>query len=358
MSEEAQNTTQRFSSLQRFAHWVLVIVVISLALTGLPQKYADKEWAKTIIDLFDGIESIRYVHHFAAILLILLVIYHLLDLGYWLFVRRGKASLLPSRKDFSDARDWLMFNLGLKSERPKMPFFNFSEKWDYWFTAVGVLILMFTGFLLWNPIAATKFLPGEAIPSARLIHGGQALLLLVGIGIWHLYNVLIKQFNQSMITGRLSQKQMAQEHGLARQEEAPASEVSGGRYQTYWLIGGAVSLLLLAGIYYFASFEETAVETLPHRQEIVFIPASEEGDAQLGAKLWDSTRCAECHGLEEEASGDRSVPILINTRLDFEAFFFQVRQGGKEMPAFSREEISDEDLLHLYTWITSEDVSQ
>jgi hypothetical protein len=65
-----------------------------------------------------------------------------------------------------------------------------------------------TGFMLWNPIATTELLPGSIIPAALAAHGGEALLAVLAIVIWHMYNVHIKSFNPSMFTGWLPRDQM------------------------------------------------------------------------------------------------------------------------------------------------------
>ncbi len=44
-----------------------------------------------------------------------------------------------------------------------------------------------TGFMLWNPIATARFLPGQWIPAAQVIHGGEALLAILAVLVWHFY---------------------------------------------------------------------------------------------------------------------------------------------------------------------------
>ena len=50
-------------------------------------------------------------------------------------------------------------------------------------------VMGITGFMMWNPITATKYLPGEFVPAAKAAHGGEAVLAVLAILIWHMYGV-------------------------------------------------------------------------------------------------------------------------------------------------------------------------
>ncbi len=89
---------------------------------------------------------------------------------------------------------------------PQMGRYTFEEKMEYWAFAWGAIIMGATGFMMWNPISTVKFLPGEVIPAAKAAHGGEALLAVLAIIIWHMYGVHIKRFNKSMWTGKMSEK--------------------------------------------------------------------------------------------------------------------------------------------------------
>ncbi len=69
-------------------------------------------------------------------------------------------------------------------------------------------------FILWNPIATTAVLPGEFVPVAKAVHGGEALLVVLAIIVWHMYHVHLRRFNKSMFTGYLSEEEMREEHPL------------------------------------------------------------------------------------------------------------------------------------------------
>lgn len=347
---------QRFSPRQRFEHLVLMVAFLGLALTGLPQKYADQDWSQTLVGLMDGVENMRVLHRVFAVLLLGEILYHLVIVIYKLRVLGLPASLVPRRRDLQDAFDWLRFNLHLKAERPAMPYYNFAEKLDYWITLTGVLLLALTGLMLWNPILVTDTLPGEVIPAARQVHGGEALFLVIAIGMWHLYGVLIKQFNRSIWTGKITQRQMEQEHAEAFAVEPPAPRFSTAeiqkRRQRFYPIAGVVVVALVAGMYWLLTTEKTALETVPRQEVQLFAPELDvqAGDATVGEALWGTLRCSRCHGTEA-AGVPNGAPSLRGTALTFDEFLLQVREGGEAMPTFSHLEVSDVYVLHLWAWL-------
>jgi formate dehydrogenase gamma subunit len=360
----AQQTEQkqvvRFSRSQRYEHFVLIVTVIGLALTGLPQKYAAQDWARTLINILGGIESARIIHRFLATLLIVEAIYHGLVISYKLFVRGFSASMWPGKQDWRDLREWVAYNLGRKTEPPSLPRYHFGQKAMYLGAVIGILILIVTGFMLWNPIAATKILPGGAIPAARVIHGDQALLAVLVVVTWHLYSNHIRRFNPSMFTGKLSRKVMLEEHAgeLAAiesgvtQAEFPPEKVARRRGR-FWPVAVVVTIVLVVGLRWFVTFEDTAITTIPRQEAVVYAPQAmpAQGDARVGAAIWSTMRCAFCHGEQAGGGAYAGAPSLRGTTLPFEKFLEQVRNGGGDMPAFGSGDIPDAYVLHLWTWL-------
>ena len=203
----------RFSIAQRVEHFVLILSFSILVLTGLPQKFAGNAISDWMISAMGGIETVRIIHRIAAVAIVLMSVYHVIVLGYKVWVRRVEMSMLPGLKDLTDALDLVRFNLGLAKEHPRMPRYNFGEKVEYWAMVWGTVIMAITGFMLWNPIATTRHLPGQIIPAAKAAHGGEAVLAALAILIWHFYNVHVKSLNKSMFNGKMSRHQMEEEHG-------------------------------------------------------------------------------------------------------------------------------------------------
>jgi cytochrome b subunit of formate dehydrogenase len=166
----------RFTLAQRLEHLILLTSFTVLGLTGLPQMFAGTVWGLTLINLMGGIEFIRIVHRIAAVVLMLEVIYHGAVVTYKVYVERVRMTMMPGWNDVVDAYHSLVHNLGIRKEPPKMGRYTFGEKAEYWAVIWGTVIMVVTGFMLWNPIATTRFLPGEFIPAAKVAHGGEGLL--------------------------------------------------------------------------------------------------------------------------------------------------------------------------------------
>ncbi len=148
--------------------------------------------------------------------------------------------------------------------------YTFEEKAEYWALLWGTVVMVATGFILWNPIAATTLLPGQFIPAARAAHGGEAVLAVLSIIVWHIYGVHVRHFNRSMFTGRMSEEEMLHEHpaelekiraGLPYGEQSAA--VLKRRMRVFVPVAALVAVLLLGALYWFVTFEQTAIDTLP-----------------------------------------------------------------------------------------------
>ena len=261
----------RFGRLDRAQHLLMLVSFLVLTVTGLPQKfiYADVHLLDVLIDLMGGIETIRVVHRIAATVLMAVTVFHLLDVAYRLIVKRVALTMLPRYQDLLDALQALRYNLGLAHTRPRMDRYTWEEKVEYWSLVWGTIVMIATGFMLWNPIATTHLLPGESIPAAQVVHGGEALLAILAVLVWHFYSVHLRHFNRSMFTGELSEHEMEAEHPLEleriRAGEPPAAnpQLVARRERLFLPIAGVVALALLAGIYWFVTFEQTAITTLP-----------------------------------------------------------------------------------------------
>jgi mono/diheme cytochrome c family protein len=152
---------------------------------------------------------------------------------------------------------------------------------EYWAFVWGAIVMGATGFMMWNPITTAKFLPGEVIPAAKAAHGGEALLAVLAIIIWHMYGVHIKRFNRSMFTGKMSEEDMLHEHpleladikaGVTDRSVDPAELRK--RQRVYLPIAAVLALFMLGGVYGFVRAEETALTTTERQipTVVAFVP--------------------------------------------------------------------------------------
>lgn len=375
MAEGIQQNTQaevtspresyvRFSPIERFEHIIVAVTFIGLALTGIPQRYAGDQWAQGLINLMGGIESIRILHRVLATLLMAEVIYHGGIVTYKLFVLGRKALMMVGPSDLRDIFHWVGYNLGLRHDLPKMPKYNFGEKAEYLAVVWGTAVMVITGFMLWNPIATTNILPGEAVPAALAAHSGEALLAVLSILTWHMYNVVVKRFNRSMWTGRISHEEMEEEHGEELERilrgdipEDPPDHIVLKRIQLFFPFAFVVSSILIAGLVWFVTLEDTAITTIepvPISVQIEELSVSADiGVVETGQELWTAQNCSSCHGDNAEGTPGTLNIGVANTSLSFEDFAATVRRGPADMPTHTVRQLSDEGLAHLYVWLQS-----
>ncbi len=276
------NTYTRFTLSQRIEHVVMLLSFSILGLTGLPQRYPTSGFAASLVGLLGGVENTRNIHHIAAIALMLVTAYHILVVGYKLFVLRVRATMLPTFQDAHDAWQTFMYNLRLGKKTPKMGRYTYEEKVEYWALVWGTVIMGLTGFMMWNPITTTRYFPGEFVPAAKAAHSAEAVLAVLAVLIWHMYGVHLKRFNKAMWTGNLTEEEMQHEHplelaeikaGAGDAEIAPA--VLRKRQMVYFPIAGILATLMLAGVYLFVKGEETAITTYVPKTEVtlpVYVP--------------------------------------------------------------------------------------
>lgn len=212
----------RFSLRQCLEHWGAMTLFIILVVTGLPQKYFTASWAQTIVATLGGIDFTRFIHRMAGIALSALLVNHLAYLGFGLITGKSGLSMIPSRKDASDAIAMLKYCLGASDTMPSFGRFDYRQKFEYWGLLFGLFIMILTGFILYFPTWTTMILPGQVVPAAKMAHTNEAMLALLTIVTWHLYgahlNPDVFPFDTSIFTRRISRERMLKEHPLELEE--------------------------------------------------------------------------------------------------------------------------------------------
>jgi formate dehydrogenase gamma subunit len=343
---EMPETYARFSLTQRIEHALFLLSFTTLAVTGLAQKFAANPFGVSVLQALGGIEQTRQIHHIAAISMMFESIYHILAVLYRVVVRGAPLNMIPVTEDIKHLWHDVLYYLGFREHGAHYGRYNYAEKVEYFAVVWGTIIMAITGFIMWNPIATTRVLPGDVIPAAKNAHGNEAILAVLAIIIWHFYHVHLKRFNKSMFTGKLTRQEMEEEHPaeLAAIEagmtpEPPPPDVLRRRRRLFFPIASGLSILLLLGVYGFITFEDTAVTTVPPRETVqVFaprtptavptitpVPSPTLGDVQR--ESWEGrfralfrNRCGTCHGTT--AVGGLSL-----------ATYEQALEGGESGPA-------------------------
>ena len=335
---------ERFDVVQRVQHALLLLSFTVLAVTGLVQKFATSGVSGWIIGLLGGIEETRLVHRSAAVVLCAVAIYHILDAAYRIVVLRTPLTMLPLMEDFKHLYQDVMFYLGRRDRKASYGRFSYAEKVEYLAVVWGTLIMALTGFMLWNPLASARWFHGQAIPAAKAAHGGEAILAVLSILLWHFYHVHLRHFNKSIFTGRMTQEEMHEEHPgeLARIQgqgapAAPAPAVRRRRLQVYFPMAIIFAAAATFGLYRFVTFETSALAIAPPAETApIFVPqtptptvppAPTPTPAPSAATTWAGglgdllgQRCGACHGAS--ALGGLSLST-----------YASARQGGSRGPA-------------------------
>ena len=339
-----------------------------LGFTGLPQKFPLSPISVGLFKVFGGIEMTRLIHHTSAIVMMIVSVFHVLEVLYRVIVLRTPISMIPWISDAVHVYEDVLYYLGLRKRKAYYGRYSYAEKAEYLALIWGTIVMGLTGFMMWNPISTLRILPGEAVPAAKAAHGGEAILAVLAIIIWHFYHVHIKHLNKSMFTGKLSHEEMEHEHPAElahlnsdKQPEPIPPAVLRKRQYVYAPIAIAILVAFSYGFYYFVGYESTAVispqlqPTLPvyvpqtptptltptstptstptpiptPTSEVTAEAVSEATEAPVAASVtWDTDiaplftqKCAMCHGAS--ASGG----LNLSTYAD-------AMKGGVSGPAF------------------------
>ncbi len=223
----------RFGMRDRVEHQLVMILFFVLALTGLPQKFHDTAVARAIVEALGGIAQVRYLHRLAGVLFSGVALVHLTVVLRRVLSGRSSLAMVPGAQDFRDVVTTLRYYLRISDERARFDRFDYKEKFEYWGIVFGSIIMITTGFALLFPIAATRFLPGQIIPAAKVAHGNEGLMAFLVVILWHIYNVVfapeVFPGSTTIFTGKISRQRMRHEHPLeyARQFPEEADEVLG-----------------------------------------------------------------------------------------------------------------------------------
>ncbi len=314
---------QRFTIDQRVEHFLFLMSFSILGFTGLIQKYHTSPISQSLMAVLGGIEMTRVIHRTNAVIMLIVSGYHIISMLYRLIVLRVSWTMLPGIEDAQHILQDIAFNLGLRSKRPYYGRYNYGEKMEYLAVVWGTVVMAITGFMMWNPINTTNYLPGEYVPAAKAAHGGEAVLAVLAIIIWHFYNVHFRNLNKSMFTGNLTHEEMEEEHPaeLALIETGktgirPTPQIIRRRQQVFLPVALVLTAVFSYGIWWFITLEpDTAITTLPSGEtSAIFVKITPtprptltptptpDPNKPVGADTWDGNysglfrdRCSTCH---------------------------------------------------------------
>jgi cytochrome b subunit of formate dehydrogenase len=85
---------------------------------------------------------------------------------------------------FFESHPYWLFNDYLKFGR-----YNFIEKFEYWAVAWSSLVMIISGFFMWNVDLSLSIFPLWVHDILIIVHGYKAIPAFLAVIIWHMYNV-------------------------------------------------------------------------------------------------------------------------------------------------------------------------
>jgi formate dehydrogenase subunit gamma len=221
MERHVTGYIRRFGTFRILEHQANAITFIVLVVTGLSQKFHTSPLAEWIIMTLGGIDNARLVHRTAGLIFTFLTVQHIMAASYGVLFRKWRPSMVINLKDFSDAVDNLKYYFGVTEHPAKCDRYDYKQKFEYWGVVVGGLLMIATGLVLWFPtkvFALLPVLPGQLVPAAKAAHTNEAMLAILVIVIWHIYNSVFSPevfpLDTAIFTGKISAERMIHEHPL------------------------------------------------------------------------------------------------------------------------------------------------
>ena len=201
--EEEDQWVVRFAPKHRFTHLLIIISFLGLAATGLPLMYSFTDWGQWLVRMHGGLGVTRYLHRVCAIITVVYALYHFWFIAKKALIERdwsafwGPESMTIRKQDLIDVFKMFRWFLYL-GPKPKLDRFTYWEKFDYFAVFWGVPVIGLSGLMLWFPTFFTKFLPGEALNIAMIVHSEEALLATAFIFAFHFFHSHLRPENFPM----------------------------------------------------------------------------------------------------------------------------------------------------------------
>ncbi len=257
----------RFGPFHRVAHVFIMVSFLGLALTGLPLKYSDHQWAKDLAYSLGGFESTSLWHRIFGLVNFGCLAAYLLRMSLRLLCggKRGISvrdrvfgpdSPVPNSRDVRDFFKMARWFLGL-GPKPTFERWSYWEKFDFWGACADIVIIGFTGVILWFPNLFTAFLPGITLNIAKVVHSTQALLATGFVFAIHFFNAHMRAekfpADLSVLTGLVSEEELLEERPefverMRREGKLEQLRTTVPSRVRLWLIAAGGALALAVGL--------------------------------------------------------------------------------------------------------------
>jgi formate dehydrogenase subunit gamma len=190
---------QRYTEGERTNHWMVAILFVLAALSGLALFHPSMFW---LANLFGGGPWTRILHPFIGVAMFLFFLVTMLR--FW-----GH-----NRLDAND-RKWLAGWRDVLANRedrvPEQGRYNAGQKAMFWLMVICMWVLLVTGIMFWRAYFGDYF-PVGVIRAASLLHAIAATVLIIGI-IIHVYAAIwTKGSIGAMVRGTVSEAWAKKHH--------------------------------------------------------------------------------------------------------------------------------------------------
>lgn len=254
----------RMSLTEIIQHDLYILTFTVLIATGLPLLFPGGRLARFLFGSAKAFHIRSILHRAAAVLLIANLVWHI---ATTILTKRGREHLRDMRPRAGDVRDAvrsLGHNIGLAAflrrhglfrrffarrsfwtfdAAPAFDRFSFIDKFEYWSLVWGSVMMIITGFFMWDLNLSLRLFPLSVHDIFIVIHSYEAILALLAILIWHMYTAHLARdvfpMSRVWLTGRITGREMRTRHPLQyarileerRAAAAAAAEPSPGEPQ-------------------------------------------------------------------------------------------------------------------------------
>ena len=127
---------------------------------------------------------------------------------------------------------------------------------------------------------------------------------------------------------------------------SPAKGIPGGHFRASWK-------LALPAIAALCSLVSPGLRAQNASQAAKKSATAPSGNVENGRKIFMKDGCYECHGREGQGAAQASGPRIGPPQRFLRSFAKYVRQPTGQMPPFTAEVISDQELADIYAYLQS-----
>ncbi len=231
MKIDAEERIRRFGRGRIVEHWLTVVTFLTLLITGISQRFFYLDISRWCIMKLGGIDSVRLIHRYAGVVFVITAASHIIIAALGVILKKWQPSMVINKNDFTDAVHDIRYYIGMENSPARCDRYSYKQKFEYWGILTGGLLMIGTGLILWFPTFVVRVLPGELIPMAKALHSNEALVIVLLIAVWHIYNAIFSPevfpLDTSILSGYISRERMKREHPLElmREEGSEAEEL-------------------------------------------------------------------------------------------------------------------------------------